>query len=200
MSIRTVFAAGVAGAFLFVPARAADVSVTEARARDFSFQGVRFGCSIEQLKQIHPNAVRVPDPTGKWKSEITTCPDEKLNAVWYEVKRGERDAAGRPKFQFRKIDYLFVDNAMVEFIGIDYMADFEVSERYLKLIHETLGEPTEEHRYAEKGNEIVWRFPKVDREFTFRQVFLGNTSGYVGRDTAAIQELERKRAARPDRR
>ncbi|MFM9057666.1 MAG: hypothetical protein ACKOSQ_00815 [Planctomycetaceae bacterium] len=196
MSISTVFAASVAGALLFVSAQAADISATEARARDFSFQGVRFGCSIEQFKQIHPNAVRVPDPTGEWKSVMKTRPDEKLDAVLYKVKREERDSEGRPKFQFRSIEYLFVDGAMVEFYGIDYMADFEASKRYLKLIHETLGEPAEEHYYAEAGSELEWHFPKVDREFMFRQVFLGNTAGYVGRDTAAIRELERKRAER----
>lgn len=197
MTVPRLVAACLAGSVLVASAHAQGLSASDVKARDFSFQGIPFGCSIEQFKTKYPDAELLPDPAGKGKT-LTTAADRRLNAVRYCVKQ-KRDREGVPSSHFYEREYLFVDDKMVEFCGLDFFSDADASKRYMAVFIETLGDPAE-RLLGENidGMRFTWRFPNVGREFVFMGRESVATLSYVGRDTAAIAALERKRAAAQD--
>lgn len=167
----------------------AELPERDINARDFVFEGVRFGCTIDELRKQYPDAVRLPD--GAKTVWFTTPADEKLNAVRYQVKF-QRDKNWKTPGAFTETTFLFVDGKMAEFSGSCMFSNKEAFERFYERWKGLLGRPTEADTTGDPIRH-AWRFPTVSREFQFGASELAAVAAFVGRDTTAIKALNARR-------
>lgn len=169
--------------------RSAELPERDINARDFVFEGVRFGCTIDELRKQYPDAVCLPD--GAKTVWFTTPADEKLNAVRYRVTF-QRDKNFKTPGAFTETTFLFVDGRMAEFSGLCMFSNKEAFERFRERWEAAIGRLTEADA---KGDPIrhAWRFPNVSREFQFGLSESAAIAVFVGRDTTAIKAINSRR-------